>query len=76
MKQAILTASGTAADVCEKLKILTAIFPKGGDPCGSGDGDEIRKTKNNHTATAGRNRKTARLTANGGRRKKPPKNKK
>ena len=29
MKNTIITASGTAADVCEKLKILAAIFPKG-----------------------------------------------
>lgn len=29
MKQNIITASGTAADVCEKLRILAAIFPKG-----------------------------------------------
>ena len=29
MKQKIITASGTAADVCEKLRILAAIFPKG-----------------------------------------------
>ena len=29
MTTAVLTASGTAADVCEKLRILAAIFPKG-----------------------------------------------
>ena len=29
MATAVITASGTAADVCEKLKILAAIFPKG-----------------------------------------------
>ena len=29
MKNTIITASGTAADVCEKLRILAAIFPKG-----------------------------------------------
>lgn len=29
MKNTIITASGTAADVCEKLRILRAIFPKG-----------------------------------------------
>ena len=29
MKNTIITASGTAAQVCEKLRILAAIFPKG-----------------------------------------------
>ena len=29
MKQAILTARGTATEICEKLRILRAIFPKG-----------------------------------------------
>lgn len=29
MTKTIITASGTAADVCEKLRILAAIFPKG-----------------------------------------------
>ena len=29
MTKTIITASGTAADVCEQLRILAAIFPKG-----------------------------------------------
>ena len=29
MKNTIITASGTAREVCEKLRILAAIFPKG-----------------------------------------------
>jgi hypothetical protein len=29
MDQIIIGASGTAADVCEKLKVISAIFPKG-----------------------------------------------
>lgn len=29
MKQNIITASGTATEICEKLRILRAIFPKG-----------------------------------------------
>ena len=29
MKNTIITASGTAAQVCENLRILAAIFPKG-----------------------------------------------
>lgn len=29
MTKTIITASGTAADVCEKLRVLAAIFPKG-----------------------------------------------
>lgn len=27
--QCIITANGTAAEICEKLRILSAIFPKG-----------------------------------------------
>ena len=29
MKNTIITASGTATEICEKLRILAAIFPKG-----------------------------------------------
>lgn len=29
MTENIITASGTASEICEKLRILTAIFPKG-----------------------------------------------
>ncbi len=29
MAAAIITASGTTTEICEKLRILTAIFPKG-----------------------------------------------
>ena len=29
MKNTIITASGTATEICEKLRILRAIFPKG-----------------------------------------------
>lgn len=29
MKKNIITASGTATEICEKLRILRAIFPKG-----------------------------------------------
>ena len=29
MTKNIITASGTATEICEKLRILTAIFPKG-----------------------------------------------
>lgn len=40
-----------------KVANFTGDFPEGGDPCGSGDGDEIRKTKHYNAATNRRNRK-------------------
>ena len=40
-----------------KVANFTGDFSEGRDPCGSGDGDEIRKIKHNHAQTAGRNRK-------------------
>ena len=50
-----------------KVANFSGDFPEGRDPCRSCNGYTVRKTKHNHAATAGINRKTARLTANGGR---------
>ena len=40
-----------------KVENFSGDFSEGGDPCGSCNGDEIRKTKHNHTATNRKNRK-------------------
>ena len=39
-----------------KIANFSGDFPEGRDPCGSCDGDEIRKTKHNHAATNRKNR--------------------
>lgn len=40
-----------------KIANFSGDFPEGRDPCGSVDGDEIRKAKHNNAATNRRNRK-------------------